>query len=248
MSNHARAEALRRLANELDEMSDEIEETPSPDWIEAARAEADELLDQTQALRGQRDALRLELEELAERRQAVADILDFYEGKLTHVVRRGSAWSAPEILTLSEALRGRKDDKGSRASTDFRLLGLRPDERGIGLVWGINQYADGSGRWTGVAVFRSLEEAEAEVREQFALDVDAWRESGGLHTPMWRKYAEMPTVFEWPHDLVSALTKAEVKDRVDKIREARRALADAEAAPAFWATEVPLRDRTEPGR
>lgn len=89
---------------------------------------------------------------LLEEHKAVARIVDFIQGKITHFATR--SYGEVRVLTRDEALRYVENDMGGRSHPwdghTLKLLTLyghdyRDHRRGRGLSWRLHQYSDGGG-------------------------------------------------------------------------------------------------------
>lgn len=91
---------------------------------------------------------KTDMEKAAAKYPCIQQVLDFIEGRITHVVK-WTGYGAPTIQTLPEAFEDVDTWGGHRKVEGMKLLCLfGTDTRGQ-TKWGLNKYRDGSGgSWT----------------------------------------------------------------------------------------------------
>lgn len=110
-----------------------------------------------------------------EEHKAVARVVDFIRGKITHFAAR--SYGEVEVLTRDEAIRYAEKDLGGRSRAwdgrSLKLLTLYGNDawehrQGRGLSWRLSHYSDGSGGSVEVMPCQSREEALEVAREWLA--------------------------------------------------------------------------------
>ena len=157
---------------------------------------------------------------------------DLMAGNLPPLCVRFDAYSGPSIVPTADALKNPDADRGYREPA-FKLLTLFGSSKGD-LQWRLNAYHDGSGNWPMELFFaRTEEEAIAEIRRRYALEVDGWRQR-----PDDRKHYgdavgwahKLPA--EWldvPDDVQAYISAAKRKHAEEAAAKARDELAKAQA-------------------
>lgn len=149
---------------------------------------------------------------------------DFIEGRLTHFVIDGPYEDCIAIQTKNEAL---QTDDGSRWERETRVLALFGSPKRT-LEWKLSHYSDGSGHYSSVYPFTSLEAAQAKASELIAAKWARHRaKTGYMHgfdrtVESAKKLGfEVPPDLQQRHDEWSAKAKQE---RIDKLEAEIRAL------------------------
>ena len=147
--------------------------------IAARRAALDGLRDeileaQKQLADAERDTL--DLQATAEKHEEFRLLLDYLDGKISHVVA-GATYSVPKIMTLAEFLKGHDDrETWMRAAGIFAIPGERPKHSRCSRVWKASQYWDGSGSWYEFVPCHSEDEARSTVRGMVEAALAEWRD------------------------------------------------------------------------
>jgi len=197
--------------------------------IEALDTKVQELTKQKRELE---DELRKSKQDETERKKrimvnaALARIDDFLAGKMTHLAMKH--WSGWSILSIQEALAYKESDY-DRVAGGVKLLTLFGKTNG-NLEWQLSHYSDGSGSPTEVRPFFSLEDAQAFVRAICEQKWQAWRDS----SKEWGSASEaaqnaIKLGFEIPEDVAVTLRLYMVKNKTDRVSEAKVKLQAAEA-------------------
>lgn len=185
------------------------------DEINAARVEARDALAK----------LKAEIAELEAARAKYPDIqtaIDFFEGRITHVVEE-RAWDAPKIVPLQEFL-GKTDDYGRFAG--LRLIGLfGVDARGKKTRWARSHYTDGSGSNVYFTPFLSEADAQAHVRRLAETAFALWRD-GKKQLHVATRFADAGITL--PDDIAAAAEAQKAEAKAAKIAKLRAELADLE--------------------
>lgn len=121
--------------------------------------------DQLQEMNALHDSLAAQARDMAEaaaRIPALQRVIDFVEGRITHVVMRN--YCDFKILTLDDCL-AQRDDRGRNEGLKMVCLFGRG---GADLAFKINDYRDGSGSWRTMIPARSLDGAREILAEELA--------------------------------------------------------------------------------
>ena len=204
--------------------------------VAEALAELKAVLDTRNEARKECEAAQqkvLNMKALAEKHDALRDLVDYLEGRITHIVIIPS-YGAPSIALLDSILTGTGDshDKWQRAIGLFAVPNLAqvPDRRRV-VSWRSSHYRDGSESWTEFIPCRSEVEARRRVRAQVDEKAREWRQDGKL--PYW--FAEVATKFPWldlPSDVAEAMRKQRLDSLTSACDKARKDFHEVEAALA----------------
>lgn len=209
--------------------------------IAEAQARLKAIRDEEQEARKALAEAQAERETLTAKHEEFRLLIDYLEGRITHVVVDGYQ---VEILPLADIL-VRED---SRDGDTPRAIGLfaAPNpivgtgyHRGQKVTWTANKYRDGSGKWDYITPCRS--EAEAREVVQAILDVrlSEWRETGRGWT-VERVFEKNPWL-QAPQDWLDAHQAAKVEAAQKALDEAKKTLASAERnLKAIQAGEEPV--------
>lgn len=169
------------------------------------------------------------IEREAERYPDIALILDFIEGRITHVVE--ASYGAAEIKTTEEAL-PYLDDHGRHKG--LKLLAIHGHEAaGYGkrrVSFQLNRYYDGSGSNTTIYPARSEEEARGIVKRLFDERIADWRSKGHDHSI--GSFLEKHPWLEAPTDWAEWNAAEKEKARQGKIKKLKDELASLEGRPS----------------
>lgn len=235
-----------RVAMHMDDEDFGYEEWPSdkltpvtrifpiePEYIfgdkrKAAEERLSKLREEESGVRASVMSLRGELKELENEKAKYPDIstaLDFFSGKITHVVET-SPYSRFKILELTDFI-GDRDFNGR--SDGLRLVSLFGTDTSGKTCWRRNQYRDGSGSsWTEFEPCHSLDEAKMKVCEAFGALIHEWRmerKSIGLIGDISSKH----DFLELPKDVADALTELRAKSKAERIDKLRAQITEIEA-------------------
>lgn len=192
---------------------------------EAAAARLDEVNAARVEARGALARLKAEIAELEAARAKYPEIqtaIDFFEGRITHVVEE-CAWDCPRVIPLQKFL----ENTGSYGNfTGLRLIGLfGTDAKGKTTNWMGNHYKDGSGSNVYFTPFLSEADAQAHVQQLAAAAFALWRE-GKEQLHVATRFAEAGVTI--PDDIAAAAKAEEAKAKAAKIAKLRAELADLE--------------------
>lgn len=178
----------------------------------------------------------LDLESAAEKHEEFRLLLDYLDGKITHVVLPDG--SGIKIQELEEALVWHENDHWSSEKWP-RALGLFAPEnpfdekfpKGKRVTWSVARYKSG-GHWENFIPCRSEEEARQVIREEFGRILEEWREN---KVSWWTSNQVISRILknnEWlaiPEELLEYRTKKEKSYLEEKRAKLARQLAEVEA-------------------
>ena len=170
------------------------------------------------------EAKKAEMDKAAAKWPDIRLALDFFEGVITHVVEY-SDYSGPKVVTLSNAL---KDTFNDHREGSMKLLGLFGGKGKS--CWRINQYSDGSGVWKTILPVRGLGDAQTAINGMFDSALVRWRDDKlRLHSVL--NFGKGEFAIDMPDDVMKAgaIEAQRIKD--DRIADAQKKLAEAEALP-----------------
>ena len=166
-------------------------EPPVPIVDAKVKARLDELETVTKAVAeakaqlAQAKAGMLDLSAEAKRHAAIRDLLDWLDGKITHVVWY-SDYSPPTITPAAGIpMAEERGEKWRRAIGLFSVPNESPkkDYYTKEVSWRVNHYHDGSGSWSDFIPCRSEAEAISKAQELIDAQLAAWRV--GEHSRSW---------------------------------------------------------------
>jgi hypothetical protein len=165
-----------------------------------------------------------EIVEAAKKYPDISMVLDFIEGRITHVVEM-NVWSKPKVTPLEDAL---KDTFENTRESKMKLLALFGNQESI--HWGINRYSDGSGLWTTIIPAKGLDDARRIIKEFADKEIEDWRnDSGEKRLHVLARYGEGEFGIELPSDIQKAIDDKAAKLKAARIAKAEEDLAKAKA-------------------
>jgi hypothetical protein len=178
----------------------------------------------------------LDLVKLSKKHDEFRILVDYLEGRITHVVNSGEA----EIAPLDSVLTGKYDrDSWQRPIGLFAVP--NPPKGNVSyhhqrVSWKIGSYASGSGGWEDLSVFPSEDAAREYVKKLVEEKLRAWRVLNTQYVWWLQNAQDKNPWLEFPEDWVSARRERKlsaIKDRIkraqDDLRLARDDLSKAEA-------------------
>ncbi|WP_065321745.1 hypothetical protein [Tritonibacter mobilis] len=239
---------IRRVFEEYDGYGDEVTERVSEpvqhrgelfssapvyrldEQYKAAAGELEKVcseLEKQQALLDEACAKTLDMEKLAEKHEDFRLLVDFLEGRITHVVKLRYGL---EIIELSAILSGK--DSYERWPRAIGLFAVPNDLKGkygnTQATWQVNRYKDGTGDWSEFIPCRSLEEAHQLAQNCFDQQVQIWRDGGRPEYWMWDLHKKANWV-QLPDDWAAHLEEKKLGGLQDRVAKAREELQKAEA-------------------
>ena len=188
-------------------------------WLEALRSDADTVRKELAELKDHKQ----EIEKAARDYPNISRVLDFIEGRITHVVEI-SSWCAPRVSTFEDAMANVFEGK---REPGLKLLALFGNQKSI--HWGINRYSEGSGIWTVVTPARGLDEVRQIISDAADEAIEEWRkESLPLHSVA--RYGEGEYAVTLPDDVQKAISDKADRSRAARIAKAEKELAEAKAS------------------
>ncbi|MDE4189631.1 hypothetical protein [Phaeobacter gallaeciensis] len=184
-------------------------------------------LEKQQALLVEACAKTLDMEKLADEHEDFRLLVDFLEGRITHVLRVSYGL---EIIELSAILSGKDSyESWPRAIGLFAVPNSSKGRyRTTQTTWQVNQYKDGSGNWSEFIPCRSLEEAHRVAQNCFDQQVQIWRDGGRPESWMWGLHNKADWV-QLPDDWAAHLEAKKLGGLQDRVTKAREELQKAEA-------------------
>lgn len=202
-----------------------FEQEPTEVWgktVTDMQATVSKLLEQKKALDAEIREInkaKTAMSEAANTLPDVATALDFHEGRINYIVvdRYGD-------IVIQDFNKVVKGEECRPYHTEMKLVCLFGTDRNRKTRWKMNAYYDGSGSWTEIIPFQTLEEAEDHVRKLFEDELVKWR-AGEKHT--LNKFTSS-TLVTWPADWLAAVESHNEKQKADKIEKLRKELAALE--------------------
>lgn len=160
-----------------------------------------------------------------QRHKGIELLENFIDGKITHYVEIN--YGTPKIIPFNESESDFAEGKGVRRLRLLSLFGKATED----LEWGLNEYRDGSGRYSTVIPCVSLETACQVVKDWIKETVEKDMDPENKDNRPGRSIINLAKEYEYvlPKEYIEAVVRKEEEVRQKKIEKLEKELADAKA-------------------